>query len=228
MYLKSFEKKDEIYEGVFVSFSNIQGTTWYDEDTENTTEFSVKDNLHPNCETWHFYFYPKRHCLGVEKKHANKTYRYFNDSLKRVFDTSDQKSAVINVISQHSIIDKIFKSENIVGLNISVSYSNNDNNEGWDEMMDRALKESKVNKFDGSFKSEKESTIVLNEDTFIGGLLRLSKRNGRAKATCKVGNKTTYIDTDDHPIIKNIRCTTEELLNQLYNIFINIDNDRES
>ena len=62
-------------------------------------------------------------------------------------------------------------------------------------------------------KAPKKGRMALKNDSFLGGMIKLSKNNGIAKAEGKLEGKKTKVNTDSYPreIILN-KVTEENLL----------------
>ena len=119
----------------------------------------------------------------------------------------------VNSITSNEGIELIFALEEIETLTVEVSYSNNDNNEDWEAAIDNQLQEGGAGRIKTTVKAPKKGRMALKSDSFLGGMIKLSKNNGSAKAEGKLEGKKTKVNTDSYPreIILN-KVTEENLL----------------
>lgn len=206
MRILSLEQKGELYVGVLANYVQLDDALWFDEETEKRMEVNIDKRLHPNYKEWEFYFLPSVHCLCVDARcYVSQTRTFFRKAFEQVLANEDDMYVNIEFITSSETLDMIFASKALVKLEIDVSYSNNDNNEAWESLMDTGLKDSNVDKFKGTFRSLKNKVISLSRNTFIGGLLLLSRKNGSAKAQIRDGSKVRTINTNSHPQIDTFK-----------------------
>jgi len=211
MRILSLEKKGDLYVGRLANYVQLDDAPWFDEESEERREVNIDKRLHPNYKEWEFYFLPSVHCLCIDARcSVSQTRKFFMKAFEHVLENEDDVHVNIEYITSSETIDMIFASNTLVKLEIDVSYSNNDNNEAWESLMDKGLKEANVDKFKGTFRSPKNKMMSLARDSFIGGLLQLTRKNGCAKAHVRNGSKTETINTDLHPQIDKLRVNEDE------------------
>ena len=66
-------------------------------------------------------------------------------------------------------------------------------------------------RFNKSIRDQKKP-IKLKKKTFLGGMLKLSRENGYAKATAYFDGKRDVINTKEHPLIDEVRYENEDSL----------------
>lgn len=206
MRILSLEKIGELYVGKLANFTQLDDEPWFDDDSEQRKVMDIDKHLHPNYKEWDFYFLPSVHCLCLPTKSSvSQTRKFFEKAFEEVLKNQDDVHVNIECITSFETIEAIFASQNLTKLEIDVSYSNNDNNEGWEALMDNNMKDSNVDKFKGTFSSLKDKSLSFVKDSFIGGLVSLTRKNGSAKAHERKGRKIEVIDTDRHPQVDKLQ-----------------------
>ena len=111
-----------------------------------------------------------------------------------------------------AIFEDANTSSSQIALEIKVSYTNNDNNDEWEAIIDEQMKESEVSVVSTKVSGTKKKPIKLKKKTFLGGMLKLSRENGYAKATAYFDGKRDVINTKEHPLIDEVRYENEDSL----------------
>ena len=90
-------------------------------------------------------------------------------------------------------------------MTVTLSYTNNDNVDEWEKILDGEMRDSGTNKAQFSFKSSVKGRIQLAKSKIISALLNLSKSNGNARATIlRTDGKSEVINTDYYPKITGV------------------------
>ena len=73
-------------------------------------------------------------------------------------------------------------------------------------------KESEVSVVSTKVSGTKKKPRKLKKKPFLGGMLKLSRENGYAKATAYFDGKRDVINTKEHPLIDEVRYENEDSL----------------
>ena len=142
--------------------------------------------------------------LENSKTSPSQISKFFENAFNQVCDKSVDEEVKVSVVSTEDVIDQIYSSNEITHLEIKVSYTNNDNNEGWDYLIDQQMKDCKVSEMSTKVVGTQKKPIQLKKDTFLGGMLNLSRENGYASATLITDGKRKKVVTKEHPLISSV------------------------
>ena len=215
--LRAINKAGHIIYGTLVNYTVLkEGSPWYNTETNSFEEHPVDPSLNPNAKEWDFYFDTEHHRIAVISKRGisfPQIYNYFTQAFAKASEVMPFDDITVNSITSNEGIELIFALEEIESLTVEVSYSNNDNNEDWEAAIDNQLQEMGAGRIKTTVKAPKKGRMALKSDSFLGGMIKLSKNNGSAKAEGKLEGKKTKVNTDSYPreIILN-KVTEENLL----------------
>lgn len=207
--MRSYTKMDHMIYGTLVNYTVIkEGTQWYDTEKDSFKELPVEPTLNPNAKEWDFYFDTDHHRIVVPSKRGvsfSQVYLFFNKAFAEACEVLGFDDVTVSSVTSKEGIDHIFALDEIDTLTIEVCYSNNDNNDQWEKAIDDQLKETGAGKMKATVKAPKNGKMKLIDNSFLGGMVKLSQNNGRAKAEGKKAGKVTKVNTDHFP--KEIKMT---------------------
>ena len=192
---------DGLIYGSLINYTKLNEEGWFNEETEEIEDVNINPNLNPNSKEWEYFFLPQAHRLAI-----------FEDALNKVTDKNKGENVKVNIVATEDAIEKIFNAVQLTNLEIKVSYTNNDNNDEWEAIIDEQMKESEVSVVSTKVSGTKKKPIKLKKKTFLGGMLKLSRENGYAKATAYFDGKRDVINTKEHPLIDEVRYENEDSL----------------
>ncbi len=205
-----FNLIDDYYEGTLCSYVKLDP----DAKAFDSTKYElVKSNTDPNlgygAREWSFWFYPKYHRFIFRSACShNQIMKFLNESFKKIYN--DDTRYAINIEKDTGSIDRIFKAKVVSKLDVTLSYSNNGNEDGWDKIIDDQLRDNNVTNTDMHFKASEHNSLILTPQSMLGGILSLTKSNGTAKAhITNDKGKTEIINTELYPYVAEIKHTLE-------------------
>lgn len=209
--LRAVNKVGHIIYGTLVNYTILkEGSPWYNTETNSFEEHPVDPSLNPNAKEWGFYFDTEHHRVAVISKRSvsfTQIHNYFTKAFTKACEVMPFDDVAVNSITSNEGIDRIFALEEIESLTVEVSYSNNDNNEDWEAAIDNQLQEMRAGRMKTTVKASNNGRMTLKNDSLLGGMIKLSKNNGRAKAEGKLEGKKTKVNTDSYPreiILNNV------------------------
>lgn len=215
---------DGLIYGALINYTKLNGEGWFNEESEEIEEVDINPNLNPNSKEWDYFFLPEAHRLAIfdsSNVSASQIAKFFESALNQV--TKDVEEVKVSIISTENIIDEIFEADNLTNLKINVSYTNNDNNDDWEAIIDEQMKENEVSETNLVAKGTKKKPIKLKEDSFLGGMLKLSRENGSAEAVIISENKRRVIKTSEYPLVEEIRYVeNDSLLDKIKSFILRI------
>lgn len=210
----TFSKTKDLMYGTLVNYTVINGEDpWYNSSNGALQTLEIDPNLNPNAKEWDFYFYPEKHRIAVASKRGvsfTQILSYFRQVFRDAAAVLGFEDVVVSYESTSECIDDIFGLDDIDTLTIEVSYSNNGNFDEFDTAIDEELKGQNVGNVKTMLKSSRHGKISLKPDSYFGGLVRLSKSHGSAKAEGHLNGRVKKVNTDDYPKEVIMKKVTEE------------------
>ena len=206
---------DGLIYGSLINYTKLNDEGWFNEETEEIEDVNINPNLNPNSKEWEYFFLPQAHRLAIfedANTSSSQIAYFFEDALNKVTDKNKGENVKVNIVATEDAIEKIFNAVQLTNLEIKVSYTNNDNNDEWEAIIDEQMKESEVSVVSTKVSGTKKKPIKLKKKTFLGGMLKLSRENGYAKATAYFDGKRDVINTKEHPLIDEVRYENEDSL----------------
>lgn len=194
-----------------VIYGVFANAAFFDPDTpalDSKTNEVVPSGVDPTkglgLKTWNYYFFPEYHRLVFLDKETSGS--QLIDFLNRAFGNFlDEYDYQINIEKDSQTIEQIINAKNLSRLKVVVSYSNNDNNEGWKGIIDNQLKQSRSRMMKLDLSGSKKNPINVTQSEMIRGFVELSASNGYAEASEITSNgKIVSINTQNHPLVKVI------------------------
>lgn len=202
--IESLDIIDNIYCGQLVNFTDLRGKKWFDKDKNVVVDFYFDLNKFPNAKEIDFYFFPKYHkiaVIGDKGPSLKQVQTFFQQAFNKVVMQEFNESVEVNIVTDSVAIDKIFENRKLTSLEIHVSYSNNDMNDGYQALIDNEMKKGNVRKVNAKFSATPKVPMSLNKEGVIGGFLGLAQNNGYAIASGEFDGKTQKVSTQDYPLI---------------------------
>lgn len=181
-----------------------------DKDSYEIKNSEINPNEGLNLRQWTFYFFPKYHRMAIESKASlSQVIKYFQSAFKNIL--LDEGLYSINIETDKGLIERIIDAKSLSSLKVDLSYSNNDNVDDWEQIIDSNLRESGTNKAQFDFRSSSKGNIQLNKSEILKAILNLSKSNGSAKATIIRGDgKSEIVNTDHYPKVTGVKYGADE------------------
>ena len=220
---------DGLIYGSLINYTKLNEEGWFNEETEEIEDVNINPNLNPNSKEWEYFFLPQAHRLAIfedANTSSSQIAYFFEDALNKVTDKNKGENVKVNIVATEDAIEKIFNAVQLTNLEIKVSYTNNDNNDEWEAIIDEQMKESEVSVVSTKVSGTKKKPIKLKKKTFLGGMLKLSRENGYAKATAYFDGKRDVINTKEHPLIDEVRYENEDsLLDKIKSRILSLSKD---
>ncbi len=198
--------QNNFFHGQFVEYTNIDRRKWFNLiKKDRDTEFTIPDYLKANSKINHYYFIPKIHrfCYNYtakEKIDPAHVENYFNSSLKKFFNANynGRYYPEIHFEKEKETIQQIMEADEILKLNISVSYSNNFDKEMLD-FFDNDMKNGNYDFVEINAQNKNKESLKIKNSKILSGAIQASISQGDVTARIKKDNKYKIINTADHP-----------------------------
>jgi hypothetical protein len=174
---------------------------------DSKTNEIVQSNADPDkgfgLKIWNYFFFPEYHRLVIDSTASEKQLLKFLDETFNIYMRQDDYE--INMEKDRQTIERIINAPALSKLLVRVSYSNNDNEEGWEGIIDRQLKDSCSKNAKLELKANKKAPIQISKSEMVKGFIKLSASNGYAEASeIEEDGTITHITTQDHPLINTV------------------------
>lgn len=190
-------KQYNVLNGSLIRFTKLEGENWYNSREHDFEPFNTPDNLHPNSFETDYIFIPSQHRFYIKKSSKisfTAAKLFLEKALNEVKNPKDDIEVIL--IQSKEEYQRIFAADKILGLELALTYTNDDIADSAHDDMDELLKDANVGTTNMSFKPDASGELDA-DSTLIKGGLELARENGHAKAKIVEENKTTIIQTKD-------------------------------
>ena len=212
--------------GELIYYSTENEVPVYDAQTDEVEQRQLDDGLYLSPRTARFFFAPSVHRLCTEHKSTTKDripFPAIQTYLKKVLvgymdymGIAEDHTAHVTPVTDIDRIEEILSRTDIVEIKASISYTNDDQTEDYEELLDREARKARSSSFDIAAKSQ--SGVPLSpKGTLFEGALRLAQQNGSAVVRCKpdVGEEKTY-KTASYPLLETFTESTVSMCKMIY------------
>lgn len=187
---------EEVYIGQF-SYGTYYGenaSTFNSETFEKRSGEDLSSILYNPVE-YTFWFHAGHHRVVIPKALPIDLFRRYLEEAFR--SLTPPLEVTITPVCSRQVIDSIIESPDITKLEIVTHYTNNDNNEGFAELIDAENRRSRISSNKTILTADSNSRIRIQKKGYINSLLDLSRENGYAKAERKdeQGNNLPALST---------------------------------
>jgi hypothetical protein len=158
----------------------------------------------------YFCFFPEIHRFfiqsdsGISEIRAQKMI----EGLFETHVTEINKTLVVDIVKSRSEIDELFEAKRVLDLELSISYSNGDYNEGAKKYMDDSVNEMNAIQLSLTAKSSNRSSdpgLNINQP-ILNGAIQQSVSDGTLKATVETAlGEIKVLDSSEKPEIVKLR-----------------------
>ena len=200
-----YGKKTDIIYGELVNFTKLNpDLPSYDTESNELKMVEFDTKIGPNAKTCEYFFVPKHHkfvLIHNSKISINQIVKFLEKSTKEVLKENEGIDITIEKSSES--IERIINSQ-AQYIKVSLSYSNNANNDVWAAALDEEYRNNGVKAVEAIYKSDKNKLIDISKTQSIKGNIELSQSNGYVEANVMENDKIIHINTNDHPRIEKI------------------------
>lgn len=206
-------------------FSNSVFINPKDDALDTETNEIVPSNVDPKkglgLKNWEYFFFPEHHRLVIDDRlPLQQIIKFLNEAIKDYY-TKDEYNITVEVSTD--VINEIITSEALTKLFVRVTYSNNDNYDGWSGIIDEQFKDGCVKNVILNASGTKKNPINISNSPMLQGYVQLSSSNGFTEAVVLENDGSgRTIRTDEHPLVKTIQYAEDPLpaLKELVNTVV--------
>ncbi len=200
MIKKLIKHNDHVFYGTISTFIHIsENDDWLNtEKLETEHEKYIPDNRYPKEKTVEYFLDTQLHKLFLLAKSKTVNINQVEKLLKSIFKKylGDDETMNIEKMVKKEIIDLILNNP-LYKLSVSITPTNDESLEAFEDFLDKDLKQSGTSKFDAEFKAPSNKS-TMKDSKFASALVKLAQNNGKAKAVIEKDGKKQTINTDDH------------------------------
>ena len=203
----------EILYGKISRFTLIDGNDWLNLDNMEIENIELPINTFPNYKESEYIFIPEAHRLAIVNKDGfsvSLVEKFLKGAIKNVINADEDFEVCIE--QSEDVFSRITTAEQILKLQIDISYSNNDIGDDSYEFMDSQLRAGEVGRMKLDISPNHNNNINTNVK-MLDGALKVAQSNGSVKATIMENEKKIKVDTKEHPRTIILKCI-ETLLRQ--------------
>ena len=202
---KSMDFKGEMITGQLVKYMILDGKDWYNSETNEIENIDVDPSLHPNVKVVDYAFSTKYHRMALSAEVPVDQVLKFIDALIAIASDGTGMEVKTNVISTRQSIENIRTAKDVTKLIIQLSYSNGDNYDEWDALMDNDMKDSDVRDLKIEASSTRGNPLKIDKSRMLSSALALARNNGTASATVYENGYRQVLSTQSSPEEKTIK-----------------------
>ena len=227
VYVEASELKEDDESPVYlvlkiIKYERIEGA-FYDRDSEKDYPMELPPNVFANKQEAEAYFIPSIHKLVIKTSERIRS-SLLIEMLTECLNVVERGEFDVDTVKDIAAIDRIINARCILSIEADISYSNPGNFDEFQELLDTKLRESESKRATIILKGSVESPLQGGENSLIEAMARLSEENGTLKATIKEedDNRTTIVDTREHPRILEVEKTNSllEFVSCIKNFFL--------
>lgn len=196
----------DLIHGEFVNYVKLNpDLPAYNKETGELENMAYDPSIGPNAKLANYYFIPSAHRLVVHspmKFSENHILTFLENAFPQV--VAEGEAVIVNIEKSREAIERIMNADQVVKLYIRISYSNNDNNDYWAELINEQLQRSHVNEAITTYKPESRGNITIEDSSLIKGQLDLSLSNGNVEASIIENGKPGKVNTLLHPRVEHV------------------------
>jgi hypothetical protein len=199
--------------GKISRFTLIDGNDWLNLDNMEVENIELPINTFPSYKESEYIFIPEAHRLAIVNKDGfsvSLVEKFLKGAIKNVINTDEDYEVYIE--QSEDVFSRIMTADQILKLQIDISYSNNDIGDDSYEFMDSQLRIGEVGRMKLDVSPNHNNNI--NTDVkIIDGALKVAQSNGFVKATIMENGKKIKVETKEHPKTITLKCI-ETMLRQ--------------
>lgn len=110
--------------------------------------------------------------------------------------------------------------EKLIALHAQISFSNPGRGGMFRSILDAKLKEMNPSSVDIVLQGSEEKPLNRDDDGLVQAIINISEENGSVQATIQNGTHLgrERIDTDDHPLVLQVRQIVNNVFSTMYNV----------
>jgi len=199
--LNSFNN-DEVLYGYMTYYTILDTKDWYNKRLKTIETVELNEDLYPNAKEIEYFFIPKAHRFCFISKTNGIAMSQVELFLQKALPSlvEDGKEVIVTRELTEDVIERILNAPSLSRLEISLSYSNNDLSDDFEELLDNDIRDGHVEHLNLTAKSFKSETIDINNSKLLKAALKLSQSNGYAEAVIQNEHgKNELVATVEYP-----------------------------
>ena len=202
-----------------VAYTMIDPNAFYNRKSKEDVEMPWNDDVVANKKEAQLIFIPSVHKIAVRKNSAI-TLNYILQYLKGALDTVEPEEFDVDTVKDRDTLDRILTAEKLISLRAHISFSNPGRGNMFKGLLDAKLREMNPSSVDIELHGSEERPLNRDNDGLVQAIVNISEENGSIQAT--IQNNTHMgkerIDTEDHPLVLQVRQIINDVCTTMCNI----------
>ncbi len=197
-----------VLKGYFGRFSK-KGNTEYKHNNCDAGKHSGNEIRCPDFQVMEYIFIPVLHRLCLLARLDNMSLlmvqKFLYEALNRIARADEEVQVTLE--KSREFLQDILNARDILDIKLHVSFSNQDLNDEYTNLVDSQLREAEIEQLEISGRPRDGKSVKLKKSEFLMGAAGLVPSNGRATVQIvnSKGEKQT-VNTSNYPRIFRIRC----------------------
>lgn len=201
-----------------VAYTMIDPSAFYNRRSKEDIEMPWNDDVVANKKEAQLIFIPSVHKISV-RKNSDITLNYILQYLKGALESVEPGEFDVDTVKDRDTLDRIMKAEKLISLSAHISFSNPGRGNLFKKLLDVKLREMNPSSVDIVLQGSEERPLRRDNDGLVHALVNISEENGSIQAVIQNGTHMgrERIDTEDHPLVLQVRQITNNIYSTMYN-----------
>lgn len=202
-----------------VAYTMIDPNAFYNRRSKEDVKMPWDDDVVANKKEAQLILIPSVHKIAV-KKNADITLNYILQYLKGALESVEPEEFDVDTVKDRDTLDRIMTAEKLIALHAQISFSNPGRGGMFRSILDAKLKEMNPSSVDIVLQGSEEKPLNRDDDGLVQAIINISEENGSVQATIQNGTHLgrERIDTDDHPLVLQVRQIVNNVFSTMYNV----------
>ena len=202
-----------------VAYTMIDPNAFYNRRSKEDVKMPWDDDVVANKKEAQLIFIPSVHKIAV-KKSADITLNYILQYIKGALESVEPEEFDVDTVKDRDTLERIMTAEKLIALRAQISFSNPGRGDMFKKLLDAKLREMNPSSVDIVLQGSEERPLNRDDDGLVQAIVNISEENGSVQATIQNG---TYlgrerIDTEDHPLVLQVRQIVNDVFSTMYNV----------
>lgn len=205
-----------------VAYTMIDPSAFYNRRSKEDVEMPWDDDVVANKKEAQLIFVPSVHKIAV-RKNSGITLNYILQYLKGALDSVEPDEFDVDAVKDRDTLERILTAEKLISLSAHISFSNPGHGNMFKGLLDIKLRETDPSSVNIELQGTEDRPLNRNSDGLVQALVDISEENGNLQATIQNGSYIgrEHIDTNDHPLVLQVRQIVNDVCSTMYNVLRN-------
>lgn len=202
-----------------VAYTMIDPNAFYNRRSKEDVEMPWNDDVVANKKEAQLIFIPSVHKIAV-RKNSGITLNYILQYLRGALESVEPEEFDVDTVKDRDTLERILTAEKLISLSAHISFSNPGRGKMFKRLLDTKLREMNPSSVDIVLQGSEERPLNRENDGLVQAIVNISEENGSVQATIQDGPRIgkERIDTEDHPLVLQVRQIINDVYSTMYNV----------